>query len=649
MTRCPAVPWAGGVADAPVLTQLRRFHSSTAIKVLYTLLAVTFVWWGVGSFGATVDTVADVQGTRITRRELDRETALLQRRYEQMLKGVSLPQLPDLQGQALDNLIEAALVQHEVRRLGLEVTDTELVTAITRIPELQQNGRFNRDLLERILRDQRDRGEFEDSMRRDLRDQRLRSLITDGVQVTDGQVEEQYKLDREQTNLLFVRIAAADLATTATVSDQDLETELKTHEDRYRTPTTVRARYVVYRRGEFAELAKPSDEQVRTYYDDRVADRFTDPEEVHARHILIKVPSDAAEDVKAKKRGEADELVKQTRAGADFAALAIKRSEDPISAAKGGDLGFFPRGRMVPGFEAAAFALEPGQVSDVAESPFGYHVIKVEERKPGGPRPFDTVREQIVQELTGERSLDLARKQADADRRAVVRGKTLAEAVGTRKVEETAPFAAGGEVPGIGRAKAFTDAALGLGDGEVSDLIETDDAIYMLTPFERREPTVPPLAEIRAKVEADAKRTAAEKLAKQQAEAILTRAKEVGLEKAAAEAGAKVDETGAFERRVAAVPKLGPMPDLRTDAFALAPAAPLGPKVYAAGGDAVVVALKARTPAVLTDFETAKTALRESLLAQRRQAALTSFMSYLKERAVQEGALRVQTDALNRG
>ena len=633
-----------------MLKQLRRFHGSIANRILYTVLALAFIGWGVGSFGQdSVDVVAEVHDTRITRRDLDREAAMLQRRYEQLLKGVTLPRMPDLRSQALDNLIDAALVHHEIRTLGLDVTDDQLVIAIARMPELQQNGRFNRELLGRILESQRDRGEFEESLRRDLREQRLQSLVTDGIQVTPAEVEERYKLDREQVNLAFARVSAADLAKTATVTDQEIEAELAAHPERYRTPATVRARYVAYRRGDFEALAKPTEEQLRTFYDQNVHDRFTDVEEVRARHILVRVELGADDAAKAKVRAEAEDLLKQIRGGADFEALAKKHSKDTSSAPKGGDLGFFPRGRMVPAFDTAVFALKPGEVSEVVETPFGFHVIKLEEHKPGGARPFEAVHDQIEKELTAERSLDLARKQADSDRRTVVRGKSLQEAVGDRKVEETPPFAAGADIPQIGRVKAFADEAFNLDENQVSNLLETDDAIYMLVPFERKEPTVPPLAEIRDKVEADAKRTAGERLAKAEAEKLLARAKEIGLEKAAAEAGAKLDETGNFDRRAGVIPKVGPSNELKADAFNLTTEAPLAPRVYATSGDAVVVALKSRTPADLKDLETAQTTIRDSLLAQRRQAALSSFMSHLKERAAREGVLRVQADVTDRG
>src|SRR5689334_21477696 len=130
-----------------MLRFLRKYSSSTGIKILYGVLALLFVIWGVGAMGGErVDVVARVRGDTITRHALDRETAQLQRRYEEMLRGrwsPALAQSLDLQGQALDHLIEQALIRHEAGRLGITVTSAELVDAITRMPEFQEGGRFN--------------------------------------------------------------------------------------------------------------------------------------------------------------------------------------------------------------------------------------------------------------------------------------------------------------------------------------------------------------------------------------------------------------------------------------------------------------------------------------------------------------------------
>jgi len=214
-----------------------------------------------------------------------------------------------------------------------------------------------------------------------------------------------------------------------------------------------------------------------------------------------KAGGDAARAAAQKK---AEELLARAKAGEDFAALATASSEDPGSATKGGDLGLFPRGRMAPPFETAAFALQPGALSDVVETPYGFHIIKVEEHRAGGVRPLDSVRDAIVDTIKKERALELARRQAEADRRKVAHGTPFAEL--GRQIAETPPFAADADVPGVGRVKEFTDATLALGEGQASDLIETDEAIYLLTPFARVESHIPTLDVVRARVEDDVRR-----------------------------------------------------------------------------------------------------------------------------------------------
>jgi len=633
-----------------MLRFLRKYSASNSVKILYGVLALLFLVWGVGAVGGQrIDAVAKVHGQTISRRDLERATAVLQQRYQEIFRGNALPASLDLRGRALDQLIDDALIRHEASRLGLVVTDDELVATITAMPELQENGRFSRDLLERVLRVQRDRGEFEDGLRRNILHQRVQNLVTDGVQVSDGEIEDRYKVDHEQADLYFVRLPAADSAKTVTLSDADLEKYLADHADRYRVPARVRVRYVVYRPADFASQAEPSEADIAKYYDEHLVDQFTEPEQVHARHILIR-PASTTDDAKAAARKQAEDLLAKVKAGGDFAALAKEHSQDPGSASKGGDLETFPRGQMVPEFDQAAFALQAGQVSDVVETPFGFHIIKVEEHHEAGTKPLDAVRPQIADTLRKERGLELARAQAEADRRQVVKGKSLAEAAAGRKVEETPPFAVSEPVPGLGQAEEFNQAAFALGTNEVSDLIDTPEGVYLLTPFERVDAHVPQLADVRDRVTADARRERSEAAAKERGEALQAKARDVGLEKAAAEAGLTVETTGSFERRAGTIPKIGVAGDLKNDAFGLTPEAPLAPKVYtASGGDAVVAALHARTPADMNGFASAKDALHESLVQQKRATTLDAYMTYLKDRAQREGELEVRADALGRG
>ncbi|HZP42368.1 MAG TPA: SurA N-terminal domain-containing protein [Candidatus Binatia bacterium] len=639
-----------------MLRSLRKYSNSTPVKILYGLLAALFVVWGVGAVGGEhVDVVAKVHGRPITRGAVSQAATQLREQYERMLQGKAAGDLfrnLDLEGQALDQLIDDALLQEEARRLGVAVSDEDVLDAVTKIPDFQEHGRFDPDRVRRYLEYRRDRGEFEAEIRRSLLFQRLEGLVADGVQVSDGEVEERYRHDHERAVVAFARVSAAEIARSVTLSDEELEKYLADHPDPYRVPAKVRVRYVAYRPADFAKDVQPTDGEVAEQYALSKDEKYAEPEEVHARHILVQVEPGASDDAKAAARKKADDLLAQLKAGADFPALAKKSSDDPGSAAQGGDLGFFPRGRMTPAFEEAAFALAPGQLSDVVESPFGFHLIRVEEHREARTKPLEAVRDEIVARLKAERGAKLAREAAEEDLKKIARGGAFAEVLANRHIQETPPFAEKDDVPGVGRLAAFADAAFALRTGQVSDLVESDGpepTIYLLVPFERTEAHVPPLAEVRDRVLADARRARAEETARQRGEALLGRAKEIGLDRAAAEAGVKVEETGPFERRGALPSKLADVPAARTDAFTLDAAAPLAPKVYTAGGDAVVVALRERLPADTTKLAAEKDKLRDSLLQQKRHAVSAAYLGFLKERALREGALEVRPDAARRG
>ena len=147
---------------------------------------------------------------------------------------------------------------------------------------------------------------------------------------------------------------------------------------------------------------KVSDEEVANYYNEH-PDQFVSDEQVHARHILIRVEPEADDAAKEAARLKAEQAHERAAAGADFAELARELSDGP-SAPNGGDLGFFSKDRMVPAFSEAAFALEPGQISPVVQTNFGYHVIKVEERRPAGTVPLDEAQDPIRRQIVGEKT-----------------------------------------------------------------------------------------------------------------------------------------------------------------------------------------------------------------------------------------------------
>ena len=632
----------------------KYFHyESTFTKILFGVLALMFVIWGVGVFGGEkADILARVYKDEITRHDVDEATDLLRQRYQEMLKGQfggDLMRSLNLRGQALNQLIDEALLRADARRLGIQITNAEVDEKIMTFPAFQRDGHFNRDLLAAYLRGWRSRQSFEDQIRQDLLRERLEGLASVGAQVSDAEVAERYRLDHEKVNLLFVRVPAADLVNTINPTDEELQKYLDGHADLYRVPPQVRVRYVASRSADFASQATISETQINDYYTRHRDDTFNRPEQVRARHILIRVPPGADEKTKAAARKKAEDLLARARRGSDFAELAKKNSEDQATAVQGGELDFFPRGRMDPAFERAAFEVPVGKVSDVVETTFGLHLIKVEAKRAAGVRTLDEVHEEILGGLRNEQARELAEQQAQADRRAIVSGKPLVEAAAGRKLEETPPFSAGSEIPGVGRLKAFSDTAFALAEGEVSDLIRGGDTIYLLSPFARRPEHAPALADVGERVLADLRRQRSQGAAKDTAEQLLARAKEAGLKQAAAELKMKTDETGDFDRQATTLPKLGNAGDLKMDAFALTSDAPLAPKVYAVESDVVVIALQAKTPADTSGFEAAKDALKKTMLEQKRQVILTAYLEYLRQRAGREGALDVRGDAGARG
>lgn len=618
-----------------MLDVLRKKKQSFVINGLLLVIIGVFVFWGIGTgIADRVEVVATVNGENISRTELDRASEILSRNFREMSPNAAFP--PELlRSQALDQIINATLFRQEAKKLGLQATDGEIRDAIARIPVFQVDGRFSKEQYLRTLQaNRRSPGEFEEAQREQVLNTKLQDLITAGAHVSSAEVRERYRHDNERVNLRYVKVTADHLVAGVTVTDADLETYYNANKETFREPERARIEYVLFATKAMAAAINPSDEDIQARYDAN-PDDYRKPEEVHARHILFKMPPDGTPEQKDAVRAQATDVLKQLEAGGDFAALAQKHSQDG-TASSGGDLGWFGRARMVPQFEQAAFALEPGSLSNIVETQFGFHVIKVEEKRPESVESVTEARPKIITAIQNERGREAAFAAAEAAHDRLMDGTDF-KALAAEKnltIQTPPPFAATDSIMGLADDREMVKQVYETGVGEVGDIATVDPGYALFRVVERIDSAVPELAAIRSKVENTFRGERAKVLAKEKAEAVLKRLQDTkDLDALATAEALKVEETGPVGRRGAYVPGLGNVSALKADAFALTPEAPIGPAVYAAENDSVIVVLKERMPADEAAFAGQEKQLGVQTRRQMEATVMQQFVNHLKASA----------------
>lgn len=616
-----------------MLDAMRKSAGSPALKVLFGIIVLVFVFWGVGSVRENrMEMAARVDDAVITRPQFEQAYRRIAAVYQS--RQVTLP-AEFVRRQALGQLVDLELLVQEAHRLGLEVDEAELRKSIAAIPDFQNNGTFDKELYLQLLQLNGFKpADFEEMQRRQLLASRLQEIVKSGVHVSDAEIKERFRFENEKRNLRFVRLAAADFLGQAQITDADVEAYFAKRGEAYRTPERVRVDLIEFRAQDFADQVTPSDAEVEAYYQAHLDD-YQFPEEVRARHILFRVAPDAAPADKAAARKQGEEVLAKAKGGADFAALAKEYSQDS-NAAEGGDLGSFGRGVMTPAFEQAAFALAPGQIGDVVETPFGFHVIKVEGKTPERSEPLEAVRPAIVTTLKTQKGRQEAAARAEAAHERLLDGERLAAVAAAAKLSVQSPpaFARGEPIGGLGMRPELTKEAFNTPAKEVGEIVTDTTGYTVFVAQERILPAVPELAAVRPKVETDLRRERAAAAAKERATALLAKLKEQpDLAKLAAAEHLKVEESDGIGRQGATLPNLGSAAPLKEAAFRLTPAAPVAPDVYDVGGDAVIAVLAAEVPADESRFETEKAALRERLRQSGEADVLQRFLAELKAKA----------------
>ncbi len=393
-----------------------RSHRSWLMLFILVLILPSFVFFGIQGYNNLADqnnALATVDGVPITQQEYD---AALRDRIERMRQSLGanfdakLLDTPDARAAVLDQLVLDRALAREAAKTNVVVTTDRLREFLAAVPAFQQDGKFSYDRYKAFLAS---RGQteavFEQTLRNDLRKQALGQALIDSTIVPKQVTERIERILLEQREVRELRFPAEQFASKVALTDAQVSEYYQTNRKQFETPESVRVEYLVLSPETVSAAVSIPEPAVAAYYDQNKA-RFGTEEQRRASHILIAAePSD-----KAAARKKADEVMAKVKAApADFAKLARENSKDPGSATQGGDLGFFGRGMMVKPFEETAFRLKEGETSDLVETDFGFHIIRVTEIKAAQAKPLSEVRADIERELRSQQAQKYYTEAAD--------------------------------------------------------------------------------------------------------------------------------------------------------------------------------------------------------------------------------------------
>lgn len=380
-----------------------------AMQVVLALIAITFATWGIESytrFAGGRDAVAKVNGSEISQREFDEQVRAQQEGMRRMFGGQMDPAAfdnPEMRRAVLDQMVNERVVATETAKRNLWFDDKRLSEAILSIPEFQVGGKFSEQRFEDVARSQNPpltARQFAERIRQSMSLQQIPGAIAESAIVPHTLVTRLAAIEAEQREVSQVQIPTKQYLAQVKIDPAQLKQYYDSHQADFRTPERVRAEYLVLSADNLARQEPVTEDEIKQAYEAR-ASSFRVDEQRRASHILVKT-KDEAEKILA-------ELKKNPGA---FAELAKKQSQDPGSAEKGGDLGWFGHGMMVKPFEDAVFGMKQGELR-IVQSEFGFHVIKLTGVQPGKTRPYEEVKKELAAELAKQKGQKKYAEAAD--------------------------------------------------------------------------------------------------------------------------------------------------------------------------------------------------------------------------------------------
>jgi peptidyl-prolyl cis-trans isomerase D len=385
-----------------MLQLLRGKKSDLFVKIALVLITIGFSFFGIESYfvSNTSTAVAKVGDTEIGQDQFRDRFNQYRQRMQQMMGGAadaSFFDNPVVKRQMLDQLVDEQVLLSANEQLGVSVPPDRIRKEILAVPAFQNDGKFDPEQYKMVLSSQgMSPAGFEQRVRQDIERNILPAQVSSTVLVTDADVDTYLRLRDQRRDFHYVKLDKP-AAQNSDVAADEIETYYKAHTADFMVPEQVALDYVELDASKLEVDLTPDDAALRERYEKEKA-RYVSNEQRLASHILIKVAGKGSPDDQKQALAKAEEIVKEAKAGKDFAALAKENSSDLGSKNQGGDLGWLDKGSTDEAFENALFALKKGEISAPVLTSEGYHIIDLRDIRPGKTRSFDEVRPELAKQ-----------------------------------------------------------------------------------------------------------------------------------------------------------------------------------------------------------------------------------------------------------
>jgi peptidyl-prolyl cis-trans isomerase D len=610
---------------------------------------------GIGGPGKGI--IATVGDEQVTTQDVQRQARLMVR--EQFPRGGEQASmlLPYFAGQAAERLINTKALIAEAHHMGLRVNDDELRDEMQHGQlgtMLFPDGKFiGQEEYETYVERTFDMPtmQFEQLVKDDILVRKLRALISSSAFVSEPEVRQEFEQRNTKIKFDYAVLTQADILKEIHPNEAELKAFYDRNKATYNNsiPEKRKIKYVVIDSSKMAASTAVSPQEVQAYYDQH-RDEYRVPEQVKVRHILIKTAlpgPDGKVDPKAvdEAQKKAEDVLKQVKAGGDFAQLAQKYSEDPGSAKQGGDLGWIGRGRTVPEFEKAAFSLPKGQTSDLVKSSYGFHIIHVDDKQDAHVKTLAEVKSEIEGKVKQEKATRATEAAANT-LLSQARTQGIDKAAATKGLEPiTTDFVARTDsLPGLGAPPQFIEAVFNANENAQPDVVQVPQGYTVYQVLQIKPPATPTFEEVRSRVETEFKNQRAGILLQQKTQELSDRAKaDHDLKKAAKELGATMKSSD-FVLPDGQVPDVGSLTGPANVLFGMKPGEISGP--INTGANGVIAQLLEKQQPTDQDYATKKDEIRQSLVQAKQEELFGLFVSNLRKDMEKNKKLKVNEEEL---